>query len=352
MDLPKVWMVTPLKIFVLPVSGGRFPAQLGQLSEICSLVGAPDLVLGSSGGNISAFAGMAGRWTSQGIKRVSAKIRSNHFLSPWMGKLAPSALAFPLTGSIYGRGTGITDLLREEFPEEESPITRTEVWSGAYDTRMRLGQMFCNRAPDDSILSQHILSSDARTYNCAEPIYCSGNISLLADVCYASAALPFIVGPAEINKKAYIDGGVMFASPLLPLQGAIKELSLTEGRPIHMFYFEPYDLNTYYDDTTLYGEFISTLLHASVITDRAFGISIISHLAAAASTPRALTSLNDIPHTQIPEVMKSTENMFFSLYHSESSRTIEITSFNGTDVIKEVESSRQGINVRVWTSGS
>lgn len=339
----------PLKIFILPVSGGRFPAQLGQLSEICPLVGAPDLVLGSSGGNISAFVGMAGRWTPQGIKRVAMKMKSSHFVSPWLGRIAPSSLAFPITGSFYGRGTGITDLLRGEFPEETMPITHTEVWSGTYNTEMRLGQMFCNRSAEESILSQEILSSDARTYNCANPIFCSGDIPLLADVCYASAALPFIVSPAKINEKAYIDGGVMFASPLLPLQGAIKDLSLRQRRPIHMFYFEPYDLNTYYDDTTLYGEFISGLLHASVITDRAFGISIASHLAATAST--TLTPLrDDISHTEIPRIRQSGENMFFSLYHPESNRTIDVTSFNGVDVINEIEIAVKGIRVRVWSS--
>ena len=290
---------------------------------------------------------MAGGWTSQGIKRVATKLKSSHFLSPWLGRIAPSGLAFPITGSVYGRGTGVTHLLREEFPEGTS-IESTEVWSGTYDSRMRLGQMFCNRAPGNTILSREILSSDARTYNCAEPMFCSGDIPLLADVCYASAALPFIVGPAKINEKLYIDGGVMFASPLLPLQGAIKDLSTRTGRSIHMFYFEPYDLNTYYDDTTLYGEFISTLLHASVITDRAFGISIVSHMAAATSS--AFDSLRDIPHTSIPEVRRPTESMFFSLYHEESSRTIDISSFNGIDVITELDSATKGINVRVWSS--
>ena len=52
-----------MKIFILPVSGGGFATQLGilyYLLEAKRII--PDIVLGSSGGNVAAYISMLSNW--------------------------------------------------------------------------------------------------------------------------------------------------------------------------------------------------------------------------------------------------------------------------------------------------
>jgi hypothetical protein len=62
----------PFKIYILPVSGGGFPAQLALLAEMYDAMSiikgkhistkdyVPDLAMASSGGNVSIYTAMAG----------------------------------------------------------------------------------------------------------------------------------------------------------------------------------------------------------------------------------------------------------------------------------------------------
>ena len=81
-----------LWVYTLPVSGGKLVSQLALLQEtydarVASMNGkicgyysyAPHIVLGSSGGNVSAFIGQASDWTSNGIERNAQHINSNLF---------------------------------------------------------------------------------------------------------------------------------------------------------------------------------------------------------------------------------------------------------------------------------
>ena len=63
-----------LEVYILPVSGGGFPAQLQELiffsnekqlsshsNESIEII--PDIFLGTSGGNVSAYVALSGKWS-------------------------------------------------------------------------------------------------------------------------------------------------------------------------------------------------------------------------------------------------------------------------------------------------
>ena len=72
-----------MRIYVCPVSGGAFPLQLGLLAE-CGLAGVrPDIVMGSSGGNVAAYIGLAADWQAATIPTIATQVNTTMFAQSW-----------------------------------------------------------------------------------------------------------------------------------------------------------------------------------------------------------------------------------------------------------------------------
>ena len=122
-----------LNIYCLPVSGGGFCTQLGLLSEIYAAKKLakngifngsqdyqPNMCLCSSGGNVSAYIGMAADWSDTGIERISRKIRSEIFVKSWVPSelnFLPSWL-FSFNGAIFRQGYGGYGIFNAMFTEK------------------------------------------------------------------------------------------------------------------------------------------------------------------------------------------------------------------------------------------
>lgn len=330
-----------LTVYILPVSGGGFVAQLGQLAAISGM--RPDAVFACSGGNVSAYLSMAGSWEREGIFSSMKTMSSDLFVRRWLGPL-PSGIVFPITGSLYDRGSGLDSAMSSLFTTESSK--RTEIWTGAYDNLARSGQLFTNVG--ESIFDEELVKEGCSFVGCLPPIYMNGDLKLISEVCYSSAAMPFFTQPGNIQGRAYSDGGCMFSSPLMGLSPALIKKARSESLKLRLIYFEPYDMDTYFDDVVLYGEFISILLHSAMIKDRSDAIEVIRTLS-----PGGITFTNHFPiiDGDFDWILQGLQgsHCLISLYHSVA-HSIDITSFTPGQLIEKVREAESMWGVRIWKS--
>ena len=232
-------METP-HVYVLPVSGGYFPLQLAQLTWMGPRP--PAYVLGSSGGNIAAYIAAAGGWSPTGTAPVVDLLYSRLFVKSWwpfyLGYL-PSVLRGYFKGSVYAANPAFYDVFQSLLtsPTAQRSLATTEFWTGTYNTTAASTQLFCSKAEGDAGLRpEPALGS---LLNMSPPVYAAGDGALLAQACFASAAVPAVFPAQVIGSSRYIDGGTSYSSPLTCLQA---ELRAALGDRFHMTYFSPYNI--------------------------------------------------------------------------------------------------------------
>jgi hypothetical protein len=266
-----------MHIFICPVSGGAFPVQIGLISELAHYGIKPDIVMGSSGGNVAAYIGLASKWQSKEMEQMAGKLTSSMFATSWW----PSYLSFLpswwigyFKGSIYAEGSGAISLFREIF--EAATISATEIWTGTMNRESGKGQLFSNQKKEDAKIQES--EPGFWTRECMPLSYIGDNIDLLALITMASASIPILVPAKIIDGQRFVDGGTSFASPLSALHEQIREISLKE--PVHIDYLSSFDMQTIasttasslYDNGTItIGELVKSLC----IEDRLTALEII-----------------------------------------------------------------------------
>lgn len=255
-----------MRIFVCPISGGAFPVQIGFIAELTSLGIKPDIIMGSSGGNIAAYIGLASQWNPKEMDPIVNQLKSSMFALSWWPsylKFLPSWLIGYFKGSIYAEGTGAINLFREIFTPEN--ISSTEIWTGTMNQEEGKGQLFCNQKREEAII-QELDSNRFWTRDYLPLTYVGNDIDFLALVSIASASIPIVVPAKVIDGQRFVDGGISFASPLSLLHEQIRELSLEE--PIHIDYLSSFDMqnitpstaSSLYDNGTItIGELVKSL---------------------------------------------------------------------------------------------
>ena len=342
-----------MRIFVLPVSGGAFPVQLGFLSQINTLGIKPDLVLGSSGGNVAAYIGLAAKWDPNNYVPLVKPIHNGMFLSSWWPyylSFLPSYIPGYFKGSIYANGTGADVYFKQMITTDD--VSATEVWSGTMNRDTGLGQIFCNRNPQSSILK---LSPDDKINSfwirdCMQPGYMDGNLDTIVKVIIASAAIPVIIPEQEINGQHYVDGGTLFASPLTPLVDHI--LALNEPQ-YHIDYFSSFDIqssepnrivrNLYDNGTMTIGELVKSIC----VQDRLVAVEFLR-----TNEPINFMSLNgNLDSIQQVEQIRATSSRSLLEFYPLKNEAMDLTSFNGTHIISLMDSAKQNYKLRFWWIG-
>ena len=120
-----------MRLFILPVSGGAFPVQLGFIRELNKLGITPDISLGSSGGNVAAYIAAATGWNPENYVNIVKPIHNGMFLASWWPyylSFLPSYIPGYFKGSIYANGTGADVYFKKMFQPET--VIQTEIWSG------------------------------------------------------------------------------------------------------------------------------------------------------------------------------------------------------------------------------
>lgn len=213
-----------LKVYVIPISGGSFVAQVAFLIEmyIARLIISddisniyPDIVLSTSGGNIATYLAMCGGWRENGILRCVELMDKNMLAFNWWPEklnFMPTGLIGIFTGSLYRPGFGIKKVLNNHLTSKI--VKNVEIWTGTFNTNTGRAQFFTNKDEDSTFIKKESFENDRIMYDCDPLAYLNGDINTIADVTLASATIPLLVTNRKVKNLEYTDGGIVYASPL------------------------------------------------------------------------------------------------------------------------------------------
>jgi predicted acylesterase/phospholipase RssA len=241
----------PLSVYTLPVSGTAFTRQLAFLCLLSKAVklspsdksfARPDIVLGSSGGNISAYIAFAADWDHNNISEIINLFDSETFLTSWDYYLIPDWIYFLMSRTLFSPGYGFEGIFKLWF-SGRSARDGAEIWTGTVDKSTHRHQLFTNKAEGYTVLRPRLIGTNASgpvLAEAPEAIYLDGDLTAISEVTRASASIPFLVKPVSFNGIQYSDGGGIYASPL----SSFSENLLTIGRApppndriMRMFFF-------------------------------------------------------------------------------------------------------------------
>ncbi len=216
--------LSPLKVYVLPISGGALVAQLAFLIEIYNAQMKvyddvtktyPNLVMGSSGGNISAYIAMTGGWSEAGIIRIAKMIDRDMFIMNWWPPsmdFMPTSFIGIFKSSLYRPGYGVKGLFNQFLTPKRAQ--QIEIWTGTYNVTKTKAQFFCNKKEGTTYINQERFEKDRVTYDSEPLTFTNGDLDLLAEITVASASIPVLVQNQHIRGNKYADGGTAYSSPL------------------------------------------------------------------------------------------------------------------------------------------
>lgn len=345
----------PLKIYCLPVSGGQFPTQLGILCELylaqrlindditSSRDYSPDLVLGSSGGNICSYVALAGQWSPNGIESVVRKMRNDMFVIPWVPYL-PSWIVFPLTGSIFKPGYGTSSLFNNYFNSEN--IQNVEIWSGTYDENRKSAQMFCNKFENDCIIKGSDFNDLAHLQGCSKLKYLKGNVDKISKVSIASASIPYLTKGQLLDQSVYADGGVMYASPMGVFTRQIRDHILCNNKNLRIIYICSYNMENLREKYNY--KSLESLIDGMILKDRNSCVDLLNSLCYNIEYCH-YSSLNTC---SLGNLLKSIENVeHYALFiYPKCNEQIELSSFINDDIINLINKARYNYGAHLWLS--
>jgi len=383
--------------YALPVSGGLLVSQLALLQEVydarvaamggkmCGYYSyAPNIVFGSSGGNVASFIGQASDWTSAGIEKNSQHINSKLFLKKWVPtevSFIPDIPFIFTTGSLYNKGIGANDLFKELFTTES--IQRTEMWLGTYDIVNKKAQFFCNTSQANSYISEPFFNEEQSLYYAMPLKFTDGDLDMNADVCIASATIPGIVPSKEIDGVLYADGGVMYPSPLSVLNKEIlrivtgkervpisnktsynndsernKEVIYTEHKEVieknlRLIYFFPYQPNGLeFDDGKKdigIKSYLDSVLNVAMMQDRNTGIELINTLCPDGIETAEYSKVNNDELTEIFKLYSTRKHYTICLYPHRNP-AVNIANADGRIVREKMAGVRNNYGCQIWYS--
>lgn len=327
-----------IELTVLPVSGGHFVNQVALLSLLCDNGYKPKILLGSSGGVVTAYIGLCADWKYSGIMRVMKNVSSDIFVSSWWGKTLgpyiPSGTIGIFKGALFKHGKGAGSLL-EKYLTPDSTV-RSEIWAGTYNKDTGVAAMFCNRSYEKS----YIKSQDD---NPSMPImikYLDGNINDIALSTYASSCIPAFLPPVEIDGDKYYDGGLVSASPLIPLSDSLPNC-------LKIIYISSFDVEEGKADMVDCSNIIQIGLGTVgktvtglCMADRIFAVRLVMK-----STKMHFTYLHDIKEAL--KIYKFAERAVLELYPRKDLQ-VNITNFDSRDTIPIIKEIRENYGIRLW----
>jgi predicted acylesterase/phospholipase RssA len=377
-----------LEVYILPVSGGGFPAQLQELiyfsnekqlasqsNENIEII--PDICLGTSGGNVSAYVALSGNWSEGGIKRVVKSMNSSMFSQTWwpgpMGFL-PTWILGIFEGAIYKPGYGPKTLL-EAFSDKNT-IKNVEIWSGTFNKTQKRSGFFCNKNEEETYISS--ITYSPYLFKTMPLQFLNGDINKISKITVASASVPILFKPVEYEGEEYIDGGVTYSSPLTPMQEELyniikgittpsmkdlmsspfplpsKDSTGLKGRRgkdyLHMTYFSPYNMDNTtekIDSTIGVDSFLSYMTDSSSLKDRSVGITLLQRL----KTDSQDIYFEDSRYTTftLNELLGNTSSThYFCEIYVRNNEWIDLNKFTSQDILNKMSEAESQIEWRFW----
>ena len=399
-----------LTIYCFPISGEKFVNQLGLLAEVYSakkiskngiLKGckdyAPDLIFASSGGNVTSYIGLAADWSDDGIYRTAQLLRSEIFIKSWVPKefsFIPSWVLGTLNGSLFRKGDGGKELF--EYLFNEKTIQNCEIWTGTYDLEHHKSQFFCNISEENSMF--HSLYD--KLYGSMPLKYLSGNIEKISHISTASATIPIYVEPTIFDGHTYLDGGIMYPSPISSFSSEIcnlvlginifsdikennfliedeeimkeleKEKKITyefnleedskltrmdkkEKKKLRLIYFSSYELDEVTDSKdkrSLFHQTCYQILHTGMLQEQNILTNMIMRIAGNDQEKVEHSSFRDMNTLKLSEIFKKIENYkhYILILSPKGKNNICLEKITPKKIVEKMDNSRVDYNVDLW----
>lgn len=358
-----------MQIYVLPISGGYFPHQLAMIEWMNSTGIKPDLVLGSSGGNVAAYLALSANWNNTIMKKNIIYLNSKILIKSWWPdylQYLPSIVKGYPSGSLYNINPKFYKLFSTLF--QYADITATELWSGTFNKTRGTTHCFCNKSAQTSIVkdsspyNRELLNYQAFTY-------VDGDVSKLGKVCFASAAVPAIFPPIPIDNELHIDGGDSFTSPLTPMKNALQKTVANDS--FHLTYMSPYNIqnpstemcdisdiqciSANYEGAkntggTMYNQgqsAMAVLLKSLALQDRMYGINLITNNGNEQSI---LLEERIISYSEFVQLQSTRQTYYRSMLelYPLSKSYVTITKFTGKDILSIMDQTTKQMGMRIW----
>jgi hypothetical protein len=339
-------------VYVLPVSGGGFVSQLAIIQHLCEIKFLPNIILASSGGNVAAYIAAAANWKWAAIERIARELSQDLFLCPWTQISSLSLIIGYFKGNIHNKGSGIHDFVNKHFTKEN--IKKYEIWTGTYNKTRQKARLFCNLNDKDSILDVSCI--DHELTQSMEPLFADGDMSIIGDAGVASASIPSIVPSQKIFDEEYIDGGVASASPLSIMQEPILKYVNDNKESLHILYINSVDLSNpnikpIHNILDTWKQTANDLIRSQTVIDRLSCYELLRcHSNKINKTEFVCSHAVLLKIKKIQSKVKYTMIEFYPTTHVE----INLTKFNGNDVVNSIRESYQKCRCRFWwiSSGS
>lgn len=339
-----------MRVLVAPVSGGTFPTQL---NTIISIGDRYDVAMASSGGNVATYIAMASSFTRCGSEDIARMLSSKLFISSWwphpFSSVFPSWSLSYLHGTLYNHGIGAEGIFDQIFTS--TTIGSLEVWTGTLNITKGRAEFFSNLTFEESCLQLNAFRGTS--LNSVPLRYMNRNKKLIAQVSYASAAIPLIIPSVKVGNCHYADGGTAFSSPLTPLQDTIVPCSTYRcywpSESVHIDYLSGYNLEA--DGRLIsYRSFLENsevtldeLVKSLEIQDRLTGIKLVN--------PQYYEE-GEVEKYTLLDLERKRRDCSKSLLEVYPRKKIEISleNFKGEDVVEAMDKSREVLSYRLWYS--
>lgn len=335
-----------MQLLVMPISGGAFVNQLA----VCAHLGAtgyrPTCVFGSSGGNVAAYIALAAEWNWAAIERVTRELSGQMFARPWHSICSIAFVQAYNKGYMYNNGEGVEEFY--EFHFTPSSVAGVEIWTGTQNVETQRAALFCNRA--SSTLDLKAL--DLALYGACDPVFCNGDVSLIARASVASASIPSVVPPVVIDGRHYVDGGVCSASPMSTLGACVERTCADRGEDCHIVYAAPCNLHT--TEEAEFGNLVSNsrraardVVRSQTVLDRAAAHCVVKGLARGCEVRSAHFMVDEMTEREIAALCAGHR---YSLreYYPRKPREVNILDFSGETAVRLMKEAQAELCCEVW----
>lgn len=329
-------------IIVAPISGTRLVNQLTALYKLTQHGYKPDLILAASGGAVTSSIAISAGWDPAQFKRSAQVLSSEAFVKSWVPEfmdMVPSWFVGIFQGSLYDHSKCYPKMFEQLMVK--AMLKDIEMWILAYNVTEKMAALFCSTSEEKSILKRcHLNCSLTRS---TEFEYLDGDVKKFGDAVVASSSVPAVVPAKEIDKKYYSDGGIMYASAFVPFRDQISNLD-----SFHIMYINGYDLDD--DDVSSINPSNRSIVNTADRTTVALVRNIIiQDRFSCFSLLETKGKVENVDMT-LQEYLEKKKEWRYSMCEMFPIRVeeINITCFNGEEILKRMMRQLDYIGLRVW----
>lgn len=233
-------------------------------------------------------------------------------------------------------------------------IRQTEIWTGTYNTTSQRCGLFCNLSKEDAFIKDGAAQYGNILYDADPYRYLDGDVVKISKTVHASAAIPFITEGVYIDDSKYLDGGLGYSSPIVPISDQLKvaldqyfQIPSPCKKLLQLFYFCSYDMDQQFADS-MWTKSIGLMIHSSALQDRAFALSFSRQYVRFETDPRIYKQLDSKKLRQILGEIKNKSYIVFLF--PLNARSLNVADFSQQQLKEYVTWSRNNYAAYIWVS--